>query len=67
MGKGKMKTNRSAAKRFRVTKRGKIVRNHAYAWHKTGKKRRSALRRLKRKGLVSDAEKERVLRLLGMK
>ncbi len=67
MGKAKMKTNRSAAKRFKVTRKGKIVRNHAYAWHKTGKKRRSTLRRLKRKGLVSDAEKDRILRLLGMK
>ena len=67
MGKNKMKTNRSAAKRFRVTRKGKIMRNHAYAWHKTGKKRRSALRRLKRKGKVSEAEKARVLRLLGMK
>ena len=67
MGKNKMKTNRSAAKRFRVTRKGKIMRNHAYAWHKTGKKRRSTLRRLKRKGKVSEAEKARVLRLLGMK
>ncbi len=67
MGKSKMKTNRSAAKRFKVTRKGKIMRNHAYAWHKTGKKRRSALRRLKRKGQVSKAEKNRVLRLIGMK
>ncbi len=64
---GKMKVNRSAAKRFRVTRKGKVMRNHAYAWHKTGKKRRSALRRLKRKGKVSKAEKGRVMRLLGMK
>jgi len=67
MGKSKMKSSRSAVKRFRVTRKGKIMRNHAYAWHKTGKKRRSALRRLKRKGQVSAAEEERVLRLLGMK
>ncbi len=67
MGKKKMKTNRSAAKRFRVTRKGKVMREHAYAWHKTGKKRRSALRRLKRKGQVSAAEKNRVLKLLGMK
>ncbi len=67
MGKNKMKTNRSASKRFRVTKSGKIMRNHAYAWHKTGKKRRSTLRRLRKKGTVSEAEKARVLKLLGMK
>ena len=65
--KKKMKTNRSAAKRFRVTRKGKVMREHAYAWHKTGKKRRSTLRRLKRKGQVSAADKNRVLKLLGMK
>ena len=67
MAKNKMKTNRSAAKRFRVTRNGKVMRGHAYAWHKTGKKKRSTLRRLKKKGKVSSAEKDRVLRLLGMK
>ncbi|ABR30785.1 ribosomal protein L35 [Thermosipho melanesiensis BI429] len=67
MAKNKMKTHKSAAKRFRVTKNGKIIRRHAYAWHKTGKKRRSTLRKLKLETEVSAVDKDRVLRLLGKK
>ncbi len=67
MAKNKMKTNRSAAKRFRITRNGKVIRGHAYAWHKTGKKRRSSLRRLRKKGLISSADKNKVLRLMGKK
>ncbi|ACM23044.1 MULTISPECIES: 50S ribosomal protein L35 [Thermotoga] len=63
----KMKTNRSAAKRFRVTRKGKIIRNHAYKSHKTRKKRRNVLRALRKKDVVSSADKNRVLRLLGKK
>lgn len=63
----KVKTNRSAAKRFRITKNGKIMRNHAYRSHKTGKKRRNALRELRKKDVVSSADEYRVLRLLGKK
>ncbi|MBZ4650863.1 MAG: large subunit ribosomal protein [Thermosipho sp. (in: thermotogales)] len=67
MAKQKMKTHKSAAKRFRVTKNGKIIRRKAYAWHKTGKKRRSTLRRLKVETEVKACDKDRVLRMLGKK
>ncbi|ANQ53869.1 MULTISPECIES: 50S ribosomal protein L35 [Thermosipho] len=67
MAKNKMKTQKSAAKRFRVTKNGKIIRRRAYAWHKTGKKRRSTLRKLKLEAEVAACEKNRVLRMLGKK
>jgi large subunit ribosomal protein L35 len=43
------------------------MRNHAYRSHKTGKKRRNALRALRKKDVVSSADKNRVLRLLGKK
>lgn len=65
MGKRKMKVSKTAAKRFRVTRNGKIMRRHACAWHKTGKKRRSTLRALRIEDVVADSDKKRVLRLLG--
>ncbi|QTA38540.1 50S ribosomal protein L35 [Thermosipho ferrireducens] len=65
MAKNKMKTHKTAAKRFKITKNGKIMRRHAYAWHKTGKKRRSTLRALRLETEVASSDKERVLRMLG--
>jgi large subunit ribosomal protein L35 len=67
MAKKKMKVSKTAAKRFKVTKNGKIMRRHANAWHKTGKKRRSTLRSLRLEDVVSQADKQRILRLLGKK
>ncbi|MCX7654676.1 MAG: 50S ribosomal protein L35 [Fervidobacterium sp.] len=67
MAKRKMKTSKTAAKRFRVTKNGKIMRRHANAWHKTGKKRRSTLRALRLEDVVSKSDEARILRLLGRK
>ncbi|MFN3692310.1 MAG: 50S ribosomal protein L35 [Fervidobacterium sp.] len=65
MAKKKMKTSKTAAKRFRVTKNGKIMRRHANAWHKTGKKRRSTMRALRLEDVVASPDKPRILRLLG--
>ncbi|HDG61579.1 MAG: 50S ribosomal protein L35 [Thermotogae bacterium] len=67
MGRNKMKTNRSAMKRFRLTRRGKLMRHHAYTSHKTGKKSRRALRELRKKDVVSDADRRRMLRLMGLR
>ncbi|MEN3042788.1 MAG: 50S ribosomal protein L35 [Fervidobacterium sp.] len=67
MAKRKMKTSKTAAKRFRVTKNGKIMRRHANAWHKTGKKRRSTLRALRLEDVVSKSDEARILSLLGRK
>jgi large subunit ribosomal protein L35 len=60
----KMKTNRSAAKRFRVTARGKIRRNRAYVRHMLTKKPRKRKRRLRHPALVSAADARRVRRLI---
>lgn len=60
----KLKTNKSAAKRFRKTKNGKFLRNQAYARHlKTGKSAKR--RRNLRKGvLVAEADAANVARML---
>ena len=61
----KMKTHRGAAKRFRKTGTGKIVRAQAnvkhYLEHKPGQLRR----RLQRDSLVSKADTKRIKRMLG--
>jgi large subunit ribosomal protein L35 len=60
----KMKTNRSAAKRFRKTGSGKYRRNRAYKSHILTKKTTKRKRRLRHSTLVSKADEKRVRRLL---
>ncbi len=50
----KMKTNRSAAKRFKVTGTGKLKRNKAYKQHILTKKTRKKKRNL-RKAVITDS------------
>ena len=60
----KMKTNRAAAKRFKVTKSGKIKRSRAYTRHlKTGKsaKRR---RNLRKAAVLTSADQKRIKEML---
>lgn len=64
MAKHKMKTLKTAAKRFRVTKTGKIMRNHSNHSHETGKKASKVIRRLRPKGLVHKSRVRSILRLL---
>ena len=59
----KMKTHRGAAKRFSVTKSGKIKRSKAYASHILNKKNRKRKRRLRQDTYVSAAE-QKVIRML---
>ena len=62
----KMKTNRAAAKRFKVTGSGRIRRRQAGRAHlKVGKKTSRQLRRLKGEADVSPADRTRVGRMLG--
>jgi large subunit ribosomal protein L35 len=61
----KMKTHRGAAKRFRVTGTGKIVRRKAYRSHLLEKKPSKRTRRLGREAEVVGKEKKKVLKLLG--
>ena len=61
----KQKTNRAAAKRFKVTGSGKAMRAHASVRHGMIGKRRSRKRRLTGTSLVAEVDQPRVLRMLG--
>jgi large subunit ribosomal protein L35 len=60
----KKKTNRSAAKRFRVTGRGKIRRNQAFVRHILTSKTRKRKRCLRHPALVASVDARRIRRLL---
>jgi large subunit ribosomal protein L35 len=62
----KQKTDRGAAKRFRVTGTGKLRRRHAFRSHLLEKKSSSRTRRLARPGEVAKADTRAVKRLLGI-
>jgi large subunit ribosomal protein L35 len=49
----KLKTSKSAAKRFRVTKRGKVVYSKAFKSHLLAKKKRSRKMSLKKAGTIA--------------
>jgi large subunit ribosomal protein L35 len=63
----KMKTNRAAAKRFKLTGTGKIKRHKAYLRHILTKKSRGRKRKLAKGTLVHETEVHRVLRMLGLR
>jgi len=60
----KMKTNRGAAKRFKATGSGKIVRNKAYASHILTKKTTKRKRGLRKSGLVDETNVKGIKRIL---
>jgi len=60
----KMKSNRAASKRFRLTGSGKVRRNKAYASHILTKKSTKRKRNLRKPGLVSKADEKRVKRMI---
>jgi large subunit ribosomal protein L35 len=60
----KIKTNRGAAKRFKTTGSGKVVRSKAYANHHLGKKSPNRKRNLRKSGLVHSTDKKNVTRLI---
>lgn len=62
----KLKTNRGARKRFKVTGAGKIKRVKAYASHILTKKSRKRKRKLRRATIVSESDAKRVRRMLGI-
>ncbi|MBC8174936.1 MAG: 50S ribosomal protein L35 [Candidatus Marinimicrobia bacterium] len=61
----KMKTRRGSAKRFSLTKRGKVKKNRANKGHLLMKKRKTRKRKLRQKNLVSSADKKRVKKMIG--
>ncbi|MGD9798672.1 MAG: 50S ribosomal protein L35 [Acidimicrobiia bacterium] len=61
----KMKTHRGAAKRFKVTGTGKLVRRKAFMNHLLEKKPSKQTRRLKREATVAPGDAARMNKLLG--
>jgi large subunit ribosomal protein L35 len=61
----KMKTDRGAAKRFKITGTGKIRRRRAFRSHLLEKKPSTRTRRLAREITVAHADQKEVKRLLG--
>jgi len=61
----KMKTHRGAAKRFKITGTGKIMRRHAYRGHLLEHKPTTRTRRLGREAEVTGGDAKHVKRLLG--
>jgi large subunit ribosomal protein L35 len=60
----KMKSNRSARKRFRLTATGKVKRNHAFLRHILTSKTRKRKRQLRHPALVAPEDSRRIKRLL---
>ena len=62
----KMKTDKGAAKRIKVTGSGKLRRRHAFLNHILEKKSPDRKRRLGNEADVSSADRRQVKRLLGI-
>ncbi len=60
----KLKTHLGAAKRFKITKNGKVVRSHSGKRHLLGTKGPNRMRRLKKLTLVNKADARNVKRLI---
>ena len=60
----KIKTHRGAAKRFKITKNGKVLRMHSGKRHLLGTKPTNRMRRLKKMTPVSDADAGNVRKML---
>jgi large subunit ribosomal protein L35 len=61
----KLKTNRSVAKRFKLTKSGKVRRYRANSSHLLSGKRSSRLRKLRKTALVQGRQAVTYRKLLG--
>ncbi len=60
----KMKSNRGASKRFRVTASGKIKRHSSHHSHILTKKSSKRKRNLRKESLVSEADTARVKKMI---
>ena len=60
----KVKTHRGAAKRFKITKHGKILRMHSGKRHLLGTKGPNRMRRLKKMARVHHADAGNVRKML---
>ncbi len=62
----KMKTHRGAAKRFKVTGRGKLSYKHAFTSHILTKKTTKRKRQLRKDGIVDETNAKNIKQMLGM-
>ena len=60
----KIKTNRGAAKRFRITAKGRVKRRHGFLRHILVNKTKKQKRRLRRPALVDPSNEKAIKRLL---
>ena len=60
----KLKSNRAAAKRFKMTKTGKVKHKKAYLRHLNSSKSRARKRHLRKPGMLGKTEAEQVHALL---
>lgn len=60
----KQKTNKAAAKRFKVTAKGKVKYSKAGSGHLLSSKTRKRKRNLRSKGILSKAESRRIVPML---
>ncbi|HEY2524186.1 MAG TPA: 50S ribosomal protein L35 [Candidatus Binataceae bacterium] len=61
---GKLKTNRSAAKRFSVSKTGKVKHKKAYLRHLLSSKGRARKRHLRQPNILNAADARNIRRLV---
>jgi large subunit ribosomal protein L35 len=61
---GKLKTNRSAAKRFSVSKTGKVKHKKAYLRHLLSSKGRARKRQLRQPGILNSADARNMRKLV---
>lgn len=61
----KMKTNRAAAKRFKITGSGRIKRSKAFKGHLLTSKSPKRLRNLRKSGMVAACDESRARKMLG--
>ena len=62
----KIRTNRGAAKRFKLTGKNKVKRSKAFTSHILTKKTPKRKRQLRKGGLVASSEERRVKRMLSV-
>jgi LSU ribosomal protein L35P len=60
----KMKTHRGAAKRFKKTGTGKVVRHHAFTSHILEKKSPKRKRKLRKSTVMSAGDVKRIARMI---
>lgn len=60
-----MKIKKSVSKRFKVTKRGKVLFAHQYSGHLMRKKSKSRIRRQKEPGVLTGTFAKKVKKMLG--